>query len=152
MQGVFVFVLLGLFAVMATLLVLLGAQMYRGTVDRSEANNKTRILYSYVRSMVRAKDASDCVSLENHGDVETVAMRSEIGEDQYVTWLYQYDGHLYEQFTHADREFNPVSGTAICAVNQFDPELTDSLLTLHMTDENDNDCTVCVALRAGAEE
>ena len=35
MQGVFVFVLLGLFAVMSTLMVLLGAQMYRGTVDRA---------------------------------------------------------------------------------------------------------------------
>ena len=44
MQGVFVFVLLGLFALMSTLMVLLGAQRYRGTVDRSTANNDDRVL------------------------------------------------------------------------------------------------------------
>ena len=50
-QGVFVFVLLGLFALMATLVVLLGAQMYRGIVDMSTNNANERILTSYVRSM-----------------------------------------------------------------------------------------------------
>ena len=53
MQGVFVFVLLGLFAVMSTLMVLLGAQMYRNTVDHAEANNEGRLLGAYVRSMIR---------------------------------------------------------------------------------------------------
>ena len=42
MQGAFVFVLLGLFAVMSTLMVLLGAQMYRNTVDHATANNQGR--------------------------------------------------------------------------------------------------------------
>ena len=49
MQGVFVFVLLGLFAVMSTLMVLLGAQMYRNTVDKTTENNEGRVLTAYVR-------------------------------------------------------------------------------------------------------
>lgn len=64
MQSVFVFLLLGLFAVMSTLLVLLGAQMYRSTVERSHANNQDRILEAYVRSMLRSGDARGAVGVE----------------------------------------------------------------------------------------
>ena len=65
MQGVFVFVLLGLFALMSTLMVLLGAQMYHNTVDLSTANNDGRVLSAYVRSMVRAEDAAQAVTVES---------------------------------------------------------------------------------------
>ena len=51
--GVFVFLLLGLFAVFSTLMVLTGAKAYRGTVDRSDAHNRARIASSYIRSMSR---------------------------------------------------------------------------------------------------
>ena len=64
MQGVFIFVLLGLFALMSTLMVLLGAQMYRGTVDRSVKNNDYRVLSAYVRSMVRAEDGAGAGTVE----------------------------------------------------------------------------------------
>ena len=50
MQGAFVFVLLGLFALMSTLMVLLGAQMYRATVDHSQQNNQKRLLSAYAFS------------------------------------------------------------------------------------------------------
>ena len=66
MQGVFVFVLLGLFAVMSTLMVLLGAQMYRGTVDRSADNNRDRVLAAYVRSMLRSGDARGAVTAQTY--------------------------------------------------------------------------------------
>ena len=66
MQGVFVFVLLGIFAVMSTMMVLLGAQMYRSTVERSAETNQDRVLSAYVRSMVRAGDARGAVSVETY--------------------------------------------------------------------------------------
>ena len=69
MQGVFVFVLLGLFAVMSTLMVLLGAQMYRNTVDHATENNEGRVLGAYVRSMIRAEDAEGSVVVEDYDGV-----------------------------------------------------------------------------------
>ena len=149
MQGVFVFVLLGMFAVMSTLLVLLGAQMYRGTVDRSEADNASRIMFSYVRSMVRAEDAKSSVDIEDHEGVKALTMHEEINGEPYVTWLYSYEGNLYEQFTRADREFSPASGTVICPAGVFEPVLEGNLLTVTMEDEMGEDCSVTVALRCG---
>lgn len=147
MQGVFVFVLLGLFALMSTLMVLLGAQMYRGTVDKTTENNESRVLNAYVRSMVRAQDTRGNVRVEKNGDADCLALYEDIDGEMYVTWIYLYDGQLYEQFTDAGYEFNPASGSPICPANSFSPAIEGRLLTVQMTNDKDEPCLVQVALR-----
>lgn len=147
MQGVFVFVLLGLFAVMSTLMVLLGAQMYRNTVDHSTANNEDRVLSAYVRSMIRAEDAIGAMSIGEYDGVKALAMREDLDGEAYVTWLYCYDGNMYEWFTSDDGNFRPESGTAICPAQDFDPSLENGLLTVNMVNAKGRPETVQVALR-----
>lgn len=149
MQGVFVFVLLGLFAVMSTLMVLLGAQMYRNTVDHATANNEGRILGAYVRSMIRAQDAADMVVIQDLGGVKALGLRDILDDEEYCTWLYCYEGSLYEQFTdRTEDDLEPQGGTAICQAQSFEPELGgDGLLTVRMVDGKGEPCVVQVALR-----
>ena len=147
MQGVFVFVLLGLFALMSTLMVLLGAQMYRGTVDCSTSNNDSRVLSAYVRSMVRAEDAIQAVTVEEFDGIPVLVMRETLNDGDFVTMLYCYDDHLCEWYTSDGNDFTPTSGTAICPVFSFVPSLNDGLLTVDMTNANGNAETVQVALR-----
>ncbi len=147
MQGVFIFVLLGLFALMSTLMVLLGAQMYRATVDRATANNENRVLSAYMRSMVRAEDAAGAVSVEDVDGVTALALREEFDGFGYVTWIYQYEDQLCEQFMEEGYEFEPDAGTAVCPVGSFEPVLEDGLLTVRMTDDKGVPCIVQVALR-----
>ena len=147
MQGAFIFVLLGLFALMSTLMVLLGAQMYRATVDSSELNNEGRLLGAYVRSMVRAMDGTDSVEITQHGDITALGLRDLIDDEVYVTWLYVYEGQLCELFCEREEEFFPERGSEICPAHRFVPSLGDGLLTVKMTDGNDRPCTVNVALR-----
>ena len=146
MQGAFVFVLLGLFALMSTLMVLLGAQMYHSTVDRSQYNNESRIMGAYVRSMVRSMDAGQ-IGVEAPGGISALALRESWEDEEYVTWIYQYNGQLCEQFTEAEEAFNPDRGTEICPANSLSAELKDGLLTVRLTDGNDAPCLVQVALR-----
>ena len=147
MQGVFVFVLLGLFALMSTLMVLLGAQMYRNTVDLSTRNNEGRVLSAYVRSMVRAEDATQALTVEELDGIPVLTMRETLDDGGFVTMLYCYDDHLYEWYTSEGHEFTPQSGTAICPAFSFVPSLNDSLLTVDMTNANGDAETVQVALR-----
>ena len=147
MQGVFVFVLLGLFAVMSTLMVLLGAQMYRNAVEHATRNNEDRVLGAYVRSMVRGMDSADSLKIENYDGVTALAMYDESYGDTYVTWLYCYDDHMYEQFTSRSDDFEPQRGIAICPAASFEPEFSGSLLTMRMVDGAGEPCTVQVALR-----
>ena len=150
MQGVFVFVLLGLFALMSILLVLYGAQMYRTTVARAEENNAQRVLTSYIRSMVRAEDAADSIRVEDRDGVSTIAMYEEISGKPYVTWIYTWDGSLCEQFTAADRPFVPGHGTVIAAAGGMTPEIENGLLTVSMTDGDGKEVLVQTALYSAA--
>ena len=147
MQGVFVFVLLGLFAVMSTLMVLLGAQMYRNTVDRATSNNEDRVLAAYVRSMVRAEDADRAVTVEPQNGITTLALREDLDGTPYVTWLYCYQDQLYEQFTSEGDDFDPEDGTAICPALGFEPRIEGGLLTVNLKDGNGKAEKVQVALR-----
>ncbi len=147
MQGVFVFVLLGLFAVMSTLMVLLGAQMYRNTVDLTTHNNQSRLLGAYVRSMVRGEDAEQSVTAETYDGLKVLALHETIDDSEYVTWLYCYDGHLYEQFTGAGRDFNPDAGTPICEAQAFSARVEDGQLIADMVNSLGEVENLRVALR-----
>ena len=147
MQGVFVFVLLGLFALMSTLMVLLGAQMYRSAVSNASQNNARRVLSAYLRSMVRAEDAFESVKIEDHDGVNAIALYEDIDDETYVTWIYPYDGHIMEQFTSADYDFDPEDGTPIVAAKTMQPELEDGLLTVRLVNDQEEPSEVQVALR-----
>ena len=148
MQGAFIFVLLGLFALMSTLMVLLGAQMYRATVDHGQQNNQERLLSAYVRSMVRAQDSEGTIEIDNENGFPVLSMKETDDGEVYVTRVYQYEGKLYELFTSAENDFDPEDGTAICDAGSFDAKLEGSLLTVNMTDGNDRPCEVRVALHS----
>lgn len=146
MQGAFIFVLLGLFALMSTLMVLLGAQMYRATVDHSQQNNQNRVLSAYVRSMVRAQDSEGTIDIESLDGTPVLCMREGEGDDAFITRLYQHEGKLYELFTRARNEFALGDGTPICDAGSFDATLENQLLTVKMTNGLGEPCEVRVAM------
>ena len=147
MQGAFIFVLLGMFALMSTLMVLLGAQMYRATVEHSEDNNQGRLLSAYVRSMIRAQDSGQTIEITEENDVPVLCMKEDWDGDVYVTRLYQHDGSLYEYYSSAEQPFDLGDGTAICEAGSFKATLDGQLLTINMTDGRGQPCEVRVAMR-----
>ncbi len=116
-------------------------------MERAEANNGARVLSAYVRSMVRAEDAEGSVGIEEYDGITALALREKIEDGEYVTWLYPYEGQLYEMFTEAEYGFVPDRGTAICGIQSFEPSLQNGLLTVEMTGDTGDACTVQVALR-----
>lgn len=134
MSGVFVFVLLGLFAIMSIFMVLLGSQMYRNTIHDTETNRRDRILSSYLRSMVRYGDQKGGVLVESFDGIDTITLRESFDEEAYVTRLYVYEGKLYEQFARERYDFEPDMGEEICAASSLHAELNGNLLTISAED------------------
>lgn len=147
MSGVFVFLLLGLFAVFATIMVLMGAKAYRSTAAQSGVHNAARITSSYLRSMLRADDEAGALRVETVNGVETIALTNVYDDEIYVTRLYVYDGMLREWFTSAEEAFEPENGEIVCAADALTAEIDGKLLIIHVqTDGEWND--VYCALRA----
>ena len=73
-SGAFVFTLLGAFAVFSMLLVVLGAQAYRTTVDGASAHTRKRIAAAFVRNAVRAQDERGAIAVEDRDGLPVLAL------------------------------------------------------------------------------
>ena len=131
--GVFIFLLLGIFAVFSTVMVLMGAKAYRGTVERAEAHNDIRIVSSYIRSMLRADDETDVLLIEEPDGIQTITLLNTYDEESYITRIYVYEGMLRELFTEADLPFDPEWGEPVCEAEFMQAEFRDGMLYVKIT-------------------
>ncbi len=149
-SGVFVFLLLGIFAVFGTVMVLLGAKVYRSISEVSGFHNQSRITSSYLRSMVRADDETDTLFIEELNGTSVITMRNVWDDEAYVTKIYVYDGMLREWFASEELPFEPENGEEICAAEDLQAELEPHMLNIRIMTggvwRNVN-----IALRAGGE-
>ena len=150
-QNVFVLLLLALFACLSTFLVMMGAQVYRNTVNRAEVNNENRITAALVRSAVWAQDGGT-VRIEDHDGIPALAIEDVYDDEIYVKRLYCADGWLRESYTSGDREFDPEDGEALCELSAFEPERDGKMLTVHVTGPNGTRNEIRVRLRAGGAD
>ena len=149
-SGVFVFLLLGVFALLGTVLVLLGAWAYRGTAERGSVHNDTRIATAYLRSMVRGADSRDAVAVESLEGTDVIALTAAGEEESLVTRLYVREGKLMENLTLAEDAFDPELGTEVCPAGALEASLEDGLLRARILTE-DGWQQVSIALYAAGE-
>jgi hypothetical protein len=148
-SGVFVFLLLGVFAVFSTVMVVLGAKAYKATADRAAEHNADRIASAYVRSMVRADDDRDSLRVEEIGGLSAVTMHYDYDGEEYLTRIYVYGGKLREWFSYAEADFEPADGEAVCAADEMQASLSGHLLSVCMR-HGDKWTNVDIALRSAA--
>lgn len=147
----FVFLLLGVFAVFSTLMVLLGAQLYRGIVDQTEENNARRVLYSYIFNAVRGNDEENLIRTENIGGMEVLVFDWFVDDEHYETKVYCYENKLRELFSSAEQAFEPGYGEVICEARAFHPELEDDMLKIYVEDAQGRSRTLHMALNCARE-
>ena len=148
-SGVFVFLLLGIFAVFSTIMVLMSAKAYKGMVDESALHNSIRVASSYIRTMLRSDDETGVLKIEEVEGVQTITMEND-WEDIYVTRLYVYDGKLREWFAMAEIPFQPQNGETVCDLDSMQAEIKDGILKVVVT-ENGTEMEIDFAPRAALE-
>lgn len=121
-----------LFSVLSLLLVLTGAKAYRGIVNRMESNQQTRVSLSYVVNKVHAAGAGE-VSLQNAAGHSAIVISSHHGDRDYRTYIYEYNGALFEWFTRADKPFQAGQGEKIVALSGFSAVQDARMLRLSAT-------------------
>ncbi len=147
MSGAFVFLLLGVFALFSTLLVLLSAQLYRSTVEETRLHNEQRVLGSYLLNIVRGNDASGAVRVERIGETDALCFDLDADGEDYVTYVYCWDGALRELFAAADEPFAPEYGEEICPARFLRATLDGVRLEMVCVDATGRAHRLCAALR-----
>jgi hypothetical protein len=100
----FVLVLFGVFTISALVLVTIGADVYKGTVNSMHSNYEVRTSASYITEKIRQNNIS--VSGENNiqavtlGGYDALCLPKQVNDTTYYTYLYCHDGYLKELFTN----------------------------------------------------
>lgn len=156
--GVFVFLVLGLFAVMSMFLVLEGARAYKSTVNMTAEHNNRRVIHAYVRNAVRSEDCAGAVAVKDISGVTVIQIRQDMmveeasTQSDFYNYIYCYDGMLMSQFLEEGRVFKPEQGEEICQMAECAIRMEGNMLELTLKDHEGNEYQDHIALRcAGAE-
>ena len=115
----FVLTLFFVFALSALTLVVLGANIYRSTVNHMDESFTDRTSYAYITQKLRQNDEAGAVSISEFGGRNACVITQEINNTVYNTYIYAYDGYLYELLARADMEMQPQDGTRILELEDF---------------------------------
>lgn len=125
LSGLFVFLLIGAYAIFSLLLVLIGVRAYKGVVDTTERNGQVRITISYIANKVRAADGLISLAQADGYSVMSIRQADSYEGEYYETRIYYMtdpdtgEGGLYEQIALADESFDPELGELITHVHDF---------------------------------
>lgn len=139
--------LFGVFAVCVLAVLLTGANAYRRLTQRDRAAYDRRTAVQYIATKVRQSDAGpgNIAVAELDG---AQALVLDAGQE-YVTYLYSYEGWLWELYTWSGEPPVPGDGQQIMELTQVSWSLEDLLLTAEVTAAGGGSDTLLLNLRSG---
>ena len=146
--GAFEFLLLGVFALSATMMVLMGVRFYRAQVQHADAVGEYRILSSYLRSMTRTMDESGKAGTDHQDGIDMLTFQETYDGWEYLTRIYVWDGKLREWFSDASYPFDPAQGEEICDAKDMQVQMENGLLRVRVTGTDDREVVSAIALRS----
>lgn len=138
---VFVLALFCVFAACALMLVTLGANVYKQTMNDMDSNYSNRTAFAYVTEKLRQGDSADTISIVQYHDSTAVLFKQDIDGTTYCTYLYlDSDGYLKELFVKEGTRLGSGSSSAgqkILELESFQAEcLSDSLFHFTMVSKD----------------
>lgn len=142
----FVLALFGVFTVSALMLVTIGSEVYRHTVDDMGSNYETRTAVAYITEKVRQNDNiildSDTnipqnISISTLANEPSLMLTQNINGENYHTYLYLHEGYLKELFMKSGSYLGDnmlAAGQTIMKLSDFSvQQVSDNLLSVQMT-------------------
>lgn len=152
-SGVFIFFLIGLFALTSLTLTLVGTKVYQRINADAQANSDARLALSYLCNRVRTFDATGKIAVKEREGLSILCLYETYDEECYETAIYVSDGELRERFASAEDAFDPSDGEALLAVQSLDFEMpAQNLLEAKLQLANGETRTLRMALRASGGE
>lgn len=144
----FTLALFCVFAFSSLSVAVIGANVYRSTVNNMGQNFSMRTSLAYVTEKVRQNDTAGAVYVQQLDDKPALVLEQSYNGTTYQTWIYHKDGSLRELFIRKGVAFSAQDGQEITQINAFSVALPDEgLLEFSMTDEQGQTVRQAVSLR-----
>lgn len=156
--SIFVFFLIGLFAVLAVTLTVIGVRAYNRVSAASVNNSNGQVALSYILNKVHAgnglmsseEDAESLVQLKNFDGTDVLCLGEKSDWGTYWTYIYYQDGALRECYTSAEEDFTSVkdAGSVICELASIEMvQEKPGLLHITATQPDGESRSLYIALR-----
>lgn len=141
----FTFLLLLVFALFSLMLAAMGSAVYRNGVEHLNENYTSRTAIAYLSEKVRQHDATGDIFLTEVEDIPAVGFRDVIEGDEFITYVYDWDGALRELFIQADRTPLADMGNSIVQLESFEAKALDtSLLSVTVTGHDGDQLSILI--------
>lgn len=147
--GLAALLLFGVFAVCVVLVLLTGADAYRGLTQRDQSAYSHRTAAQYLTTRVRQADREGKISVGQFGGEDALLLEEEMDGISFVTRVYYYDGAIRELFSFADETFEPRDGEEILPARGLKLEQNGSWLTVSIVSEDGTVQDLTLYLRSG---
>lgn len=138
--------LFGVFAACVLAVLLTGAGAYRRLTLRDQAAYTRRACAQYIATKVRQADGAGAIAVEEAQGIQALVLG---GDEEYITYIYCYDGWLRELYTWSQQPMSPEDGLELVQAEGLDLSLEDGLLTVRVTGAQGREDTLLLSLRSG---
>ena len=125
---VFILGLLAVFGITSFFVILVGAKQYQATANRMSDNYETRTISSYLEEKLNQNDICGSGTVVQLESSDALALTQTINEQSYTTYIYAYDGYLWEITVTSDTPVVPGSGQKILETKELEIEALSSNL------------------------
>lgn len=144
MDTVFVLILFAVFVIAALFITASGALAYKNAVEQMETRFNRQTCVSYITAKLRANNEDGKISIGELDGINALCITDTIGDEKYVTYIYQYDGMVREMFCNAVIRLDPGTGSALTEAKSLEFSRDGNLFIVTLTDNNDNVTTAYV--------
>lgn len=133
---VFSFTLIIVFALLMALLIYSSVNSFKKVKEHTDLSFNSSTAMGYIVNKIHGNDSAG-VTLGEKEDVKYISLGYEVGG--YVTYVYCYDGKLYECLSKKDSEFVPGRGEIICDIESMTIEEEEDLLHIVLTSDEQSE-------------
>ena len=119
-QFVFIMIINLIIVILSVMIISLGKNIYDNINNDRNTNYDLRVSLSYIANKIRQSDKKDAVEITELNGINSVVINEVYDEEEYRTYIYFYDGAIYEMFTDRDSAFDLSDGMKITDVDLFE--------------------------------
>ena len=153
----FVLTLFLLLSALSISVIIAGSTVYEKISENMDNNYDRRVTFSYLTTKIRQNDSMGSIYIEEKDGVDMIAIKEadQISGDEYVTYIYYYDGYIRELYFELGSDGKTVDfdfdwGNEIIKAERFEFNFNDEndKIEMSLTDMNGKVQSTNVFLRS----
>ena len=153
-QNQFPFILIMLLyliiVILSVLIIFLGKNIYDNINEERNTNYNLRVSLSYIANKVRQSDKGGAVELRQVNGENALVLNEEYDDEEYQTWIYFYEGGIYEMLTDSGSTFELSDGMKLLDADVFNIEKVRDNLYIFYAASNERNSELYLSIYSKA--